>query len=317
VVAVRRDAAFVHEAFLYAGEDAFVDRVGAFVRAGVDAGEPVFVVVAARKIDLLRDALDTHASHVEFADMETIGANPGRIIPAWSEFLARHPGAPRVRGVGEPISASRRRSELVESQHHEALLNVAFADASQMWLVCPYDVDALDDDVIAEARHSHPVVSASTIGATTPSTTFGVPAEMSAVSLAQPLEPRAPADVVAHAYGRGDLRRIRGVVSRHANRSGLDPDQVDDLVVAVNEVATNSVTYGGGGGTIAIWDELDTVICELRDEGRIVEPLVGRKRPPPDHVGGAGLYLAHQFCDLVQLRSSNAGTTVRLHMRHR
>jgi anti-sigma regulatory factor (Ser/Thr protein kinase) len=33
------------------------------------------------------------------------------------------------------------------------------------------------------------------------------------------------------------------------------------------------------------------------------------------HGGGYGLWLANQVCDLVQVRSSPAGTTVRLHVR--
>jgi anti-sigma regulatory factor (Ser/Thr protein kinase) len=312
-----RERGFVHEAFLYAGADAFVDRVGAFARDGVEAGEPVLVMVGARKLEALRDALGTDAAEVEFADMETVGANPGRVIPAWADFLQRHPDAPRVRGVGEPIWSGRRPAELVESQHHEALLNLAFADAAQMWLVCPYDVDALDEDVIEGARHTHPLVSATAVGAAHASTGYGTLTELGADALAQPLQPPVPEGAATYPYGRGDLKTVRGVVSRHATRVGLDPAQVEDLVVAVNEVATNSVTHGGGGGTIAIWDELDAVVCELHDAGRIVEPLVGRRRPPNDHRGGAGLFLAHQFCDLVQLRSSHTGTTVRLHMRHR
>lgn len=308
---------FAHEAFLYAGDDAFVDRVGAFARDGVEADEPVLLMVGGRKLAALRDTLGDHGAGVEFADMETVGANPGRIIPAWADFVAQHPGARRVRGVGEPIWSGRRPAEVVESQHHEALLNLAFADTSQMWLVCPYDVDALDDDVIAEARHSHPLVGGAAVGRAGTSAGYGGATDFVAGALQQPLDPPVPADAERYGYGRHDLKMVRSAVLKHATRVGLDHSQVENFVVAVNEVATNSVVHGGGAGTLAIWDDVDTVICELHDAGRIVEPLVGRRRPPVDHAGGAGLYLAHQFCDLVQLRSTDAGTTVRLHMRHR
>jgi len=82
-----------------------------------------------------------------------------------------------------------------------------------------------------------------------------------------------------------------------------------------NEVATNSVRYGGGFGNLRLWRNADDVVCEVSDEGRIHDPLVGRERPPTDRDGGAGLYLAHHFCDLVQLRSTEGGTVIRLHMR--
>jgi hypothetical protein len=54
------------------------------------------------------------------------------------------------------------------------------------------------------------------------------------------------------------------------------------------------------------------VTCEVRDSGFIAEPLVGRFRPSAAVEGGHGVWLANQLCDLVQVRSSRAGTTVRL-----
>ena len=88
------------------------------------------------------------------------GANPARIIPAWREFLDRHSddGRQAVRGIGEPIDRSRTAAELVESQIHEALLNLAFPDNPDFALLCPYDTAGLDDATIAEAQRSHPHV---------------------------------------------------------------------------------------------------------------------------------------------------------------
>ena len=100
-------------------------------------------------------------SGVTFADMAEVGVNPARIIPAWREFVDAHAGrGRRLRGIGEPIWAQRSPDELVECQRHEALLNLAFAGAEDFWLLCPYDVEALDPDVIAKAHHSHPAVVA-------------------------------------------------------------------------------------------------------------------------------------------------------------
>ena len=73
--------------------------------------------------------------------------------------------------------------------------------------------------------------------------------------------------------------------------------------------------HGGGGGTLRAWQEPDALICEVRDRGRLEDPLVGRRRPSGAQVGGYGLWLANQVCDLVQLRSHEHGSTVRVHMR--
>ena len=63
-----------------------------------------------------------------------------------------------------------------------------------------------------------------------------------------------------------------------------------------------------------LWCEDDHLLAEVEDRGLIEEPLVGRLRPGISQEGGRGLWLANQLCDLVQIRSGAAGTTVRLHL---
>ena len=63
------------------------------------------------------------------------------------------------------------------------------------------------------------------------------------------------------------------------------------------------------------WVEGDALICEVRDAGRIDDPLVGRSRPPASRGSGFGLWLANQLCDLVQIRSNDRGSVIRLHVR--
>ena len=50
----------------------------------------------------------------------------------------------------------------------------------------------------------------------------------------------------------------------------------------------------------------------MQDDGHVEDPLVGRRMPPLEATGGRGVWLANQLVDLVQLRSTQAGTTVRL-----
>ncbi|HEY3003659.1 MAG TPA: ATP-binding protein, partial [Kribbellaceae bacterium] len=89
--------------------------------------------------------------------------------------------------------------------------------------------------------------------------------------------------------------------------------RADDLALAAHEICKNSVRFAGDG-TFAIWTEGDTLQCETTDGGRIDQLLVGRAVPAPLAEGGRGLWLANQLCDLVQIRSSREGTTVRLHV---
>ena len=54
-------------------------------------------------------------------------------------------------------------------------------------------------------------------------------------------------------------------------------------------------------------------MCEVSDSGVVTDPMTGRLAPDTDELDGRGLWMVNQLCDLVQLRSSSAGTTVRVH----
>ncbi|GAB2329980.1 hypothetical protein STREPTOSP366_51430 [Streptomyces variabilis] len=79
-------------------------------------------------------------------------------------------------------------------------------------------------------------------------------------------------------------------------------------------MATNSIRHGGGHGVLRTWSEERRLVCEFRDAGYVADPLSGRTMPTARQVGGRGLWLVHQLCDLVEIRSTpHDGTTVRLH----
>jgi anti-sigma regulatory factor (Ser/Thr protein kinase) len=299
---------FRHEAMLYEGPETFVAGAAPFIRAAVAADEPIMVAVGAEKIDLLRSHLGEDAEGVVFADMAEVGANPARIIPAWRDFVDANSGSGRpMRGIGEPIWADRSADELVECQCHEALLNMAFADAPAFHLLCPYDTEQLDPEVIAEAERSHPYVGGAPSGA--------YRGHEAVPHFAHPL-PDPPADALEHRITSELLSDLRALTEREAQGAGLADERVHDLVLAVHEIATNSVRHGGGTGTLRVWRDEGAVVCEVRDRGRIAQqPLVGRVRPSLDQSGGWGLWLANQLCDLVQLRELPEGSVVRLRQR--
>lgn len=308
--------AFRHEALLYAGEDGFAAGTVPFLRDAVAAGEPALAVVGAAKIERLRQALGGDAERVVFADMAQVGANPARIIPAWQQFVADHAGPDRrVRGIGEPIWSGRSPVELVECQRHEQLLNVAFAGAPAWWLVCPYDTGALDPAVVEEARRSHPFVARD--GVRHESDAYrGVEAEARPFDAPLPAPPRPPT-VLAFDATAGPVAALRALVEAQATAAGFGVGQAGELVLAAHEVAVNSVRHGGGGGVLRVWRDGDALVCEVRDGGRLGDPLAGRRRPTLEQPDGRGLWLANQLCDLVQLRSSAGGTVVRFRTRRR
>jgi anti-sigma regulatory factor (Ser/Thr protein kinase) len=58
--------------------------------------------------------------------------------------------------------------------------------------------------------------------------------------------------------------------------------------------------------------EQGAAVVEFSDSGRVTDPLAGRLMPSLEQTGGRGVYLVNQLCDLVQLRSSDHGTVVRV-----
>ena len=222
-----------------------------------------------------------------------------------------------MRGVGEPIWAGRSAAELVECQLHESLLNLAFRDAAGFRLLCPYDGAALASAVLHEATCSHPAVVRNGVGA--PSRHYRVDDMLGPFRTPLPA-PAVGVDVLAFepdalAFDRYTARDARELATGVARPTGLADERVEDLKLAVAEVVNNSVEHGGGRGVLRVWCENGAVVCEVRDRGRIRDPMVGRRRPPCEAQRGRGLWMAHQLVDLLQVRSDRDGTVVRLHMR--
>jgi anti-sigma regulatory factor (Ser/Thr protein kinase) len=200
----------------------------------------------------------------------------------------------------------------MECQRHESLLNLAFADGPPFRLLCPYDTGALPPAVIDQARRTHPLVVEG--GARRESAHYPGLHEVEASTFDGSL-PEPAGEPVELFFEAGPLDELRRLVGEHAAAAGFDRALRTDLVLAVNEIAANSIRHGGGRGLLRLWQDGDALICEVRDAGRLREPLVGREHPSTETYSGRGVWLANHLCDLVQLRSSSEGTVVRLHLR--
>jgi anti-sigma regulatory factor (Ser/Thr protein kinase) len=259
----------------------------------------------------LRHALATDAERVTLLDMADVGRNPARVIPAWREFVDQHRQTGRpLRGVGEPIWPERTPDEHVECGRHEALLNLALPAATPLWLLCPYDITTLTPAVIDEARVNHPYLAQA--GRSAKSAAFRAPDPGVPFALSLP---SAPVDADQFAFDIQSLPALRRFIATRGAAFGLADDRLSDLILAVNELGTNSVRHGGGLGVVRLWQDGPHVVAEVRDHGCIDDPFAGRERPAVDGLGGRGLWLVNQLCDLVQVRSSAAGCVVRVRMR--
>ena len=293
--------AFDHRSLLYADDAEFLAGTAQFLRDGLEDGDLMLVAVGPEKTALLRDELREAADGMRFADMHELGRNPGRMISAWRDLVDARDGR-HVRGIGEPIWAGRSPDELGEAQRHERLLNLAFAETAGFDLLCPYDVTLLSDAVIDEAAHSHPHARAA-----------GSAWESGWNPFDGRLSPVPPGSTETW-FRTDSLSEVRALVALVAADGGLAEARCAELVLAVGELATNSIRHGGGSGLLRPWGAGDRIVCPVEDAGHMRDPLVGRRRPRPGQIGGYGLWLVHQLCDLVQVRSAPFGSLVRVSM---
>jgi serine phosphatase RsbU (regulator of sigma subunit)/anti-sigma regulatory factor (Ser/Thr protein kinase) len=125
------------------------------------------------------------------------------------------------------------------------------------------------------------------------------------------------------------LSPIRDYVKAAANTAGLDHTATYNLLLAVDEIATNVVLHGyeeaglEGDISIAAKDEDGRLLIELRDHGKSYDPNLHKE--PDDEglfkeladrpIGGLGIMLARDGVDDLQYESTEFGNVHRFIVR--
>jgi anti-sigma regulatory factor (Ser/Thr protein kinase) len=127
--------------------------------------------------------------------------------------------------------------------------------------------------------------------------------------------PRPRGSIWEIPFAGEDLFELRQLVSGWASREAMPFERAEELVLAVHEIATNSVRHAGGVGMLRLWRSAESLVCEVQDAGHIGDPRAGTVRPGRDARCGRGLWIAHRMCDLIETRTSRRGTQIRMHKR--
>lgn len=301
-----RPTHYRHEAVLWRGRDQLLEASLPLLTAAIDAGNPAMVTLTRSTWELIRTELGRASRDVTWVDLAILGPNPARLTAVWLDLLHACGGRP-AHGLSEPLWSGR--DDVDEEGHiHEATLNVAVTPSTPLWLRCLYDADALDVDALAEARRTHPVV----LTGTEPAASGSYAGAAHGASLrSRSLAPPSPSHERL-TFGPDDLREVRRFVAEHARSAQVPAGRTDDLVLAINEVAANSIDHGGGRGVVRAWRTQDSLVVEVMDSGHLTDPLAGRINPGTRDNRGRGLWMVNQLCDLVQVRSTRRGTVVRV-----
>jgi anti-sigma regulatory factor (Ser/Thr protein kinase) len=301
--------AFRHIGLLHDTPTGYAQGCANFVQQGLEAGDPVLVAVPGGNAQAIREELGGDASSVTFTDMAVAGRNPGRVIVSLLDFADSHPDR-RVWVVSHSVWPTRSSLEYSACVTQDALLNTAFAGRDAT-ILCPYDRSRLPRAAIADARRTHPILNDGTTMWDSPD--YGDPVG-TARSADRPL-PEPPSRAHRFTITRPeDLRWLRRAVADLAGTAPLPPARVRQLMVAVNELASNSIEHGGGQAVLAVWTEPGLLVCQLDDSGIFANPMAGLTPPPKGSSRGRGLLIVHELSDLVRIHHRPDGTSIRIHI---
>jgi anti-sigma regulatory factor (Ser/Thr protein kinase) len=296
-----------HAAMLYKTPKDFAGNVRRYLLADGNIEAAVLVVARPAILEAVSRELDGVTADLTMADLAIAGSDPGRMLAAVRQFAVHHPRRP-VRCIQDWAWRSRSAGELCEAVRHEALIDLALA-STPVSVLCGYD-GSLDVTILADAERTHPLVMRN--GRRRVSRTYrddGAARWDDGPPLASP-----PAAAAVLHY-RDNQAAVRAFTAQRGLLGGLSPDRVTDLVIAVGELAANTLAHTNGYGSVTIWPKDGEVICAVEDTGHISDPLVGTLLPDPaSRRKGRGLWVVHQLCDLVEVRTSSAGTVTHLHM---
>jgi anti-sigma regulatory factor (Ser/Thr protein kinase) len=298
-----------HVVFFYQGSAHYRAAIAAFVRAGLARKEPVLLAVP-QPGSALPDWPAARSALLTVTDMADLARNPARLIAALHSFAGRDLGR-RARIITESVWPGRTPAELCEAARADALVDRAL-HGLRATLMCPYSAAGLPEAALADAARAHqwqldadPDAVVSSPGY---SATDTAPAGCR-LPLADP-----PVGALTVRY-HTDLRPVRAMVSAACGAAGLPVMRATDLTLAVSELAANTLRHTRAGGTAHAWQADGELLCQVADSGFISDPLAGILPPRPDQLGGQGLWLVNQLCDLVEVRTDEGGTAIRLHMR--
>ncbi|MEB3069981.1 anti-sigma factor RsbA family regulatory protein [Mycolicibacter sp. MYC017] len=193
---------------------------------------------------------------------------------------------------------------------HEALINQAF-NGRDGTVICPYDATRLPADVLRDAEVTHPRLRSSG-QADKPSPGFSP--DIIWARYNEPL-PGSPTAATYSINRLADLAGARSFAAKYARWFGMSGQDIAGLQLIVNELATNSLQHARGPRALYLWAADGQLVCQVRDSGRLEDPMAGRRPINRNVAHGRGLFVVNATADLVRIHATASGTTVQAHLR--
>ena len=299
-----------HACGVFSSSAELVTQLLPVVSAALERGEPVALAVRPGTEAALREQLRTSTGLVALGT----GAGTGGSGQTAAARMARELRV-LTTSAGPATAISEHDSGLdgLEGRYWtelDAAINVALTELP-VDLYCFYPDLPLHSEILDGALGNHPLLFERGTLQHNPAhrSPREVLAEMPAVA---PLLLGAPD--VDLAFTAWQLHEVRSAVAALAADGRFDTARVEDVVLAVNEIATNAVEHGSGEARVALWLTADDLVAEVHDHGELLtEPLPGMRAPHPADPRGRGVWIARQVCDVLHVWQDHSGTHVRMH----
>jgi anti-sigma regulatory factor (Ser/Thr protein kinase) len=303
-----RRARFAHVAVLYGSDAQLRNLLLPYLAGALGRREEVLLAISVTAERVLRDALGDAAGSVQWGGPGLSYDRLGRMFAAFGDYLEqRHRAGLPAHVIGEPdadISADR----LSQYLRHLSM-------ASEVYAVygCPmlflWDERRYPPEVMAHVRAVHPLL----LGSGGPITNAEYCAPFDYLTANTPSAPAAPIDpdldmLLDSAEGLAVLRRR---LRSWGTDAALCDRDTDDIVIAVDEIATNALEHGQPPARVRGWSTTDAVFVRVDDHGRTgIPPTIGYVRPPTDAQRGRGVWMARHLADVLTTHHNSTGTTV-------
>ena len=295
-----------HEALAYAAPGELAARLAVLVEAAVVAGDPVMVVLEDATQQRLHTELGPAAHGVRFLDPAAVHTVPGFTTAVRWTRTSRRAVVPESRAM----IVTQQLLDLPGCGPGYWTRLCAGLEVAGVGLPLTVLCAFLDEPVgWARVRQTHQVLG--TDRGSGPNPDYREPQD---VVREHPPPPRSELGppTAELAFRATDLGMLRHLTSEIGGRGGLAAERVADAVLAVNELASNSVEHGPGTGQLRLWTNGGPwLLAEVSDRGRLTELFPGMVHPSTSGARGRGLWLASELCDVMEVWAED-GTVVRL-----
>ncbi|MBV9652247.1 MAG: sensor histidine kinase [Pseudonocardiales bacterium] len=303
-----RRARFAHVAVLYGSDAQLRNLLLPYLAGALGRREEVLVVISVTAERVLRDALGDAADSVQWGGPGLSYERLGRMFGAFSDYLEqRHRAGVPAHVIAEPdpdISYDR----LSQYLRHLSMANEVYAAYG-----CPmlflWDERRYPHEVMAHVRAVHPLLFDS--GGLVINAEYCAPPDYLAANV--PSVPAVPIDLDLDVllYSPDGLALLRRRLRSWGTDAALGDRDTDDIVIAVDEIATNALEHGQPPARVRGWSTADAVFIRVDDHGRVGIPqTTGYVRPRTDARRGRGVWMARHLADVLTTHHSPTGTTV-------